>query len=128
MSRSLRAPHLGCACFSRTISHTTASPSSLAWLSGRREHSAIPSKPLSKNRSRHLYPVLGLIPYSWHNWRKLLVCSAFNTNSFLWFIGSTFCHGIQQPIKVCPPGVTYVLNHLCYLCIETGPMRVEGWV
>src|SRR3954463_10033996 len=105
----------------RMISQTTASFSPLAWLNGLREHSSSPPQPCSMKRFFHLYPVLVLIPYSWHRALKFLLPNNFNANSIFWFIGSTFFHGIRQTIEICRRSVTYVLNHLCYLCIEPGP-------
>ena len=48
---------------------------------GRRLCSFNPSKPLSLKRSRHLYPVFALIPYSRHSSRKLGQLTAFIANS-----------------------------------------------
>src|ERR1043166_935225 len=118
----LRGPQCRCFCLSRMISHTTASSKPSGLLLGRRDSSLSPLNPHSKNRSFHLYPVLVLISYSRHNSRKFSVLIAFNTNSVLWFIGSTCFHGIGQFIQNQPASVTHVLNHLCYLCIEPGPI------
>src|SRR3954471_23107684 len=106
----------------RMISQTTASFSPLAWLNGLREHSSSPPQPCSMKLFFHLYPCLVLIPYSWHRALKFLLPNNFNANSIFWFIGSTFFHGIRQTIEICRRSVTYVLNHLCYLCIEPGPV------
>src|SRR5262249_34680795 len=85
-ARIFRGPQVRWAFLSRMISHTTDSSNPPGLLAGRRDNSSIPCSPYSQNRSFHLYPVLGLIPYSWHKSRKLSVFIARNTNSTRWFI------------------------------------------
>ena len=97
-------------------------------LCGLRDRSTSPSLPFSRNRSIHLYPVVGLMPKRRHSSRTLAPSwLASCTNSCLCIIGVLFFHGIPLfyspsfPPKKCPPCPRQCVHYVPDHYTEVGP-------